>query len=97
MGPTFFVSTAVRMYSARSRLRSVSLSCCGGLGWVGLGWVLTLVLYDEHVSKMFGQVWKAIAEEGIVPHGGMLASYLLALMRSGEWKLALEVRERYVP
>lgn len=62
-----------------------------------MGWVLTLVLYDEHVSKMFGQVWKAIAEEGIVPHGGMLASYLLALMRSGEWKLALEVRERYVP
>lgn len=35
-------------------------------------------------------------EEEITPHGGMLASYLLALMRSGDWKLALEVRERYV-
>lgn len=35
-------------------------------------------------------------DEGIVPHGGMLAAYLLALMRSGNWKLAAEVRERYI-
>ncbi len=35
-----------------------------------------------------------MSEEGITPHGGMLASYLLALMRSGDWKLAVEVRER---
>lgn len=32
----------------------------------------------------------------MIPHGGMLASYLLALMRSGNWELALEVRDRYV-
>lgn len=35
--------------------------------------------------------------EGVTPHGGMLASYLLALMRSGNWKLALETRELFGP
>lgn len=36
-----------------------------------------------------------MTDEGIVPHGGMLAWYILALMRSGDWELALEIRERY--
>ncbi|CAM9957871.1 unnamed protein product [Scytosiphon promiscuus] len=39
-------------------------------------------------------VWEAMSADGIRPHGGMLASYLLALMRSGKWETALEVRER---
>lgn len=33
--------------------------------------------------------------DGIVPHGGMLASYLQSLMRAGRWKAAAEVREIY--
>ncbi|CAM9355466.1 unnamed protein product [Ectocarpus fasciculatus] len=41
-------------------------------------------------------VWDAMYGEGICPHGGMLAKYLLALMRSGDWKTALDVRERYL-
>lgn len=40
------------------------------------------------------QVWQSMSDEGLVPHGGMLASYLLALMKSGDWELALEVRDR---
>lgn len=42
------------------------------------------------------KVWEAMYGESIRPHGGMLASYLLALMRSGDWKTALDVRERCV-
>lgn len=34
-------------------------------------------------------------QDGIVPHGGMLACYLQSLMRAGGWKAAAEVRERY--
>lgn len=36
-----------------------------------------------------------MVSQGIIPHGGMLASYVLALMRAGNWKLALETRGRY--
>eukprot|EP00752_Nemacystus_decipiens_P018709 g16773.t1 len=52
-------------------------------------------VHDDRQGQRATQAWEAMMEGDIVPHGGMLASYLLALMRSGEWKLALEVRERY--
>ncbi|CAM9719659.1 unnamed protein product [Pylaiella littoralis] len=50
---------------------------------------------DDLQGQRATEVWQAMTDEGVVPHGGMLASYLLALMRSSDWKLALEVRERY--
>ena len=40
-------------------------------------------------------MWETMLSEGVTPHGGMLASYLLALMRSGDWKLALETRKLF--
>lgn len=46
--------------------------------------------------RVLDQVWQAMLDEGVVPHGGMLASYVLALMKSGDWELALEVRDRYI-
>lgn len=33
--------------------------------------------------------------EGVTPHAGMLASYVLTLMRAGRWELALETRQTY--
>ncbi|CAN0480727.1 unnamed protein product, partial [Ectocarpus sp. 12 AP-2014] len=50
---------------------------------------------DDLQGQRATEVWEAMCGEGIRPHGGMLASYLLALMRSGAWKTALDVRERY--
>ncbi|CAM9488583.1 unnamed protein product [Ectocarpus sp. 4 AP-2014] len=50
---------------------------------------------DDLQGQRATEVWEAMCGEGIRPHGGMLASYLLALMRSGDWKTALDVRERY--
>lgn len=43
----------------------------------------------------FRQVWEAMLSEGIVPLGGMLIPYVLALMRAGEWERALEARESF--
>ena len=56
---------------------------------------LHVTFHVLHVTFHVAQVWEAMLGDGIVPHGGMLASYLQALMKAGDWKAALEMRERY--